>query len=704
MHPATDNPVDPDRPIAIPAQLLRADLRYVPVEPASPTGSGAGRLPPGAQASAPGGDGGASAYAEMELRGAVDTAVREGRAVDVSALVAGWGQMVGGRERTETIIADETARAKEERTERERQAAADYAHRRFHAADAAIARKERGEPASRENQPRVRIQANDRQLPEITAEAVAALRAWNDPPSMFIRAGALVRIDADEHGHPVIRPVLDHGVRWALGEAADFTDAVAAGRETILRPTNPPMPVARNILSSAHLCSWFPPLLGIIESPAICLDGRLVTEPGYDRETGLYHSPGPGLVLPPIPDDPTPDQVAGAAALVSDTVADSPFVVEKDGIKASRANAIAALMTPIVRPMIAGRVPLMLFDKPQMGTGASLLAEVIVTIATGSSAAMTQAPTIREEWGKLLLSELSAGRVGIVFDNVTGTLSAPELSTAITQRVYNGRVLGRTQTLKVENQPCWIATGINLALGGDLPRRCVWIRMDPKDARPWLRDRSTFRHPDLLAWAGSERGRIIAAVLTIARAWIRDGRRVPEGTPRLAVFEDWCEILGGMLSVMKVDGFLKNLDQQYEEAELEAPQWGAFLERWHERFGEKPLTVAELIAELEKNASTPYVDQTMRGCAPDEVLEAIAIRGGGNQKLGQLLRYRKETRYPSGFMLARAGTRDHAARWAALRAASARRPGQATVEQYAGGGMSLESGGLDESGSPPWPS
>ena len=681
MHPATDNPVGPDRPIAVPDPLEPVDLRLVPIEPASPTGP----MPPDAQASAPGGEGRASTYTELELRGAVDTAVRDGRAVNVAALVADWGQMVGGVERAAAIIADETARAKAERAERERQTAADFAHRRFHAADAAIARKEHREPNRRKEQTRVQIQANDRQLPEITTEAVAALKGWNDPPSMFIRAGALVRIVPDERGRPVIQPVLDHGVRWALGEAADFADAVTAGRSTILRSTMPPMPVARNILSSAHLCSWFPPLLGIIESPAICLDGRLVTEPGYDPQTGLYYSPADGLVLPPIPDRPTPDQVAEATDRVADTVADFPFVVENDGSEANRANAIAALMTPIVRPMIAGRVPLMLFDKPQMGTGASLLAEVIVTIATGSSAAMTQAPTIREEWGKLLLSELSAGRAVIVFDNVTGILSAPELSTAITQRVYNGRVLGRTQTLKVENQPCWIATGINIALGGDLPRRCVLIRMDPKDPRPWLRNRSTFRHPDLLAWVRSERGRIIAAVLTIARAWIRDGRRVPDGTPLLAVFEDWCECLGGMLSVMKINGFLANLDRQYEEADVEAPQWGAFLEKWHERFGETPLTVAELIAELEKNASAPYIDQTMRGCAPDEVLEAIAVRGKGNQKLGQLLRYRKDTRYHSGCMLVRAGARNHAVQWAALRTASTRRPGQATVEQFAGG-------------------
>lgn len=648
--------------------------------------------------STPAGTASAYTYAEMELRGAVATAVREGRAVDAPALLADWGATVGGPERAAAIIADEAARSRAERAEAERQIAAGYAHRQFHAADAAIAHRESVETPVRQGRARPQIQANDRQLPEITAEAVAALQAWNDPPSMFIRAGQLVRVDPDEQGRPVIRLVLDHQVRWALGEAADFVDVLIDHRGAVYRPTIPPMAVARNILSSARLTSWYPPLLGLTGTPVVCLDGRIVTAPGYDPGTGLYYSPGAGLDLPPIPDDPTPGEVADAAALVREVVADFPFVVEKDGADASRANALAALMTPIVRPLIAGRVPMILFDKPQMGTGASLLAEVIVTIATGSSAAMTQAPTNREEWGKLLLSELAAGRVVIVFDNLTGVLNSPELSTAITQPVYNGRVLGRTQTLQIENRPCWIATGINIALGGDLPRRCVRVRMDPQDARPWLRDRATFRHPDLLAWMKHERGRIVAAVLTIARAWIRAGRPVPAGTPTLAVFEDWCEVLAGMLAVMGVDGFLANLDQQYEEADVEGAQWSAFFERWHERFGENPVTVVELVEELEANASAPYPEQTLRACAPDEVLEAIAVKGKGNQKIGTLLRYRKDTRYPSGFVLARAGASHRTVRWIVLKAASVARPGQATVEQFVVGDADGKTGGTGGTG------
>jgi hypothetical protein len=42
--------------------------------------------------------------------------------------------------------------------------------------------------------PLPKIVVNNRQLPEVTAEAIEALAAHNDPPEMFVRAGRLVRV------------------------------------------------------------------------------------------------------------------------------------------------------------------------------------------------------------------------------------------------------------------------------------------------------------------------------------------------------------------------------------------------------------------------------------------------------------------------------------------------------------------------------
>jgi hypothetical protein len=53
-------------------------------------------------------------------------------------------------------------------------------------------------------------------------------------------------------------------------------------------------------------------------------------------------------------------------------------------MNANKANALAAFLTTIVRPMISGCVPLALIDKPAPGTGASKLLDLISIVATGS--------------------------------------------------------------------------------------------------------------------------------------------------------------------------------------------------------------------------------------------------------------------------------------------------------------------------------
>ena len=62
---------------------------------------------------------------------------------------------------------------------------------------------------------------------------------------------------------------------------------------------------------------------------------------------------------------------------------------------------------------------------------------------------------------------------------------------------------------------------------------------------------------------------------------------------------------------------------------------GAFREAWHERFGNRPVTGAELLSVLERNDPARYLDQTLLGFVPGRVLEAIAAGAGGPEP-GQL--------------------------------------------------------------------
>ena len=101
-------------------------------------------------------------------------------------------------------------------------------------------------------------------------------------------------------------------------------------------------------------------------------------------------------------------------ALRDDLLGDFPFVDD-----ASRAAALGLLITPFVRPMIAGCTPLFLIDAPRAGNGKNKLASVAAILATGREAAVMPAPQREEEWAKTILSVLIAGSPVLVLDEVS---------------------------------------------------------------------------------------------------------------------------------------------------------------------------------------------------------------------------------------------------------------------------------------------
>src|SRR5207245_1206363 len=99
---------------------------------------------------------------------------------------------------------------------------------------------------------------------------------------------------------------------------------------------------------------------------------------------------------------------------------------------------------------------------------------------------------------------------------------------ALTARVWKDRILGQSATVAVAQRATWAANGNNLRLGGDLPRRCYWIRLDAKTSRPWKR--TGFTHPELIQWVSENRERLLAALLTIAVSWFAAGKPAASST------------------------------------------------------------------------------------------------------------------------------------------------------------------------------
>lgn len=477
------------------------------------------------------------------------------------------------------------------------------------------------------NDDRPRIAVGDRPLRELSDDSLEALVDANRPPCLFVRGGAVTRVRYDEAGRPVIEALGETHVRGEMTRAANYVRGTQSGEVHVM----PPDAVAADLIVRGD---WrFPPLATVIETPAVRPDGSILTEPGYDAATRLLLAPSATAQVPPVASEPDAAALAAARDLIgADLLADFPFADE-----ASRANAFAFLLTPIMRPAISGTVPLALIDAPKAGNGKGLLANLAALIATGRMAAMTPAPVREEEWAKAILALLAEGATMIVLDEAH-ELGSVNLAAALTAETFSGRILGRSETATVPQRATWAACGNNMRTRGDIARRCYPIRLDAKVARPWTRH--DFRHPDLLGWAAAHRGELLAALLTLARGWYAAGQPVAD-VPPLGGFDAWARTVGGVLAHAGVEGFLRNLPGFYEQADDEASEWRLFLEAWSRRFGDEPVLVGELATALRAEHGVE-----LRDALPGD-LAAAADAGPGSfrTKLGKALSKREGTRY-----------------------------------------------------------
>ena len=498
-------------------------------------------------------------------------------------------------------------------------------------------------------------------LQDQTSMALDALADVNDPPFIFHRARELVRIAYDENGNPSIVNLNVSALRGILERCASF---VIEGKKGNHIPVPPPLTVVQDL---ANLPDWntISPISGIVECPIIRTDGTIVTEKGYDENTRLYYAPADGFVLPDIPQKPSKADVKKSIDLLKEVFVDFPFVDE-----ASRTNTVATLLSAVLRPIISGSVPLSLLDKPQAGTGASLIAEVIGKIVTGRPTSMTPAPEDDAAWRKMITSSIMKGRIVNIIDNVESKLYVPSLAVVLTCTVWEDRILGKNEMITLPNRNVWIATGNNIQLGGDLPRRCFWVRMDAGCAKPWQERTVPFKHPDLMEWVESNRGEIIKAVLILARSWIHAKKPKPLRCPKMGGFESWRDTIGGILEHANEYEFLGNLEQMYLEADTDTPAWEAFFEKWVDIWKvDFEITVADIEERLNKEQDPHQVDQRGRllDNLPDIIADAWAGKKNFNRVLGNQLSKMNQRVYTNGLKIVKGSVAHHATQWKVVR-------------------------------------
>ncbi|HZQ03697.1 MAG TPA: hypothetical protein VFA88_06740 [Gaiellaceae bacterium] len=369
--------------------------------------------------------------------------------------------------------------------------------------------------------------------------------------------GVLVWLEHADDGALVTRPLDRRRVIAILARAADFGRPDREG-EWLSSP--PPRVVADDLLVDA--CPPLPVLERIVEVPVLAPDGTIHERRGYHADTRCFLAPADGLRVPPVPAEPTARQLARARRLLLDELlGDFPFAGPLDGA-AERAHAVAALLLPLLRGLIVGPTPLHVLTAPTPGTGKTLLADTLMTPLLGHRPLVKMAEARDpDEWRKRLTAKLRAAPPVVCVDNVQRLLDSSALALVITTGVAEDRLLGLSEMVELPVRCVWLCTGNNVTLSAELTRRAVRIRLDAGVELPELR--TGFRHPDLLRWAREHRAELVWAALVLGRAWVAAG--CPDGpNPQLGGFEEWSRVLGGVLHVAEVPGFLANVDEMRE--------------------------------------------------------------------------------------------------------------------------------------------
>jgi hypothetical protein len=113
-------------------------------------------------------------------------------------------------------------------------------------------------------------------------------------------------------------------------------------------------------------------LHGVTHTPVLRPDGSVLHEPGYDTSTRMLYLPDPGLVVPPIPDEPTADDIKQARELILFLTEEFPWVSEDH-----RATWNGLFMLPALRPIIRPPYPFGVITAPNKGSGKGFLAGMI---------------------------------------------------------------------------------------------------------------------------------------------------------------------------------------------------------------------------------------------------------------------------------------------------------------------------------------
>jgi hypothetical protein len=283
-----------------------------------------------------------------------------------------------------------------------------------------------------------------------------------------------------------------------------------------------------------------------------------------------------------------------------------------------RSAWLAGLLTPLARFAFDGPTPLFLIDANVRGAGKGLLAQTIGQIVLGREMPVSSYAHDPEEMRKKITAIAIAGDRMIHLDNLEGNFGNDTLDRALTATRWKDRILGKSQEVDLPLIPVWYGTGNNVAVAADTTRRIIHIRLDVLEERP--EERAGFKHPQLISWIQQNRARLVAAALTILRAYCR------AGMPRQAVsafgsFEGWSRLVREAIVWLGLPDPCATRAKLAEQSDTTADALGQLIAAWKAYdFTGAGIIVSDLLNRLYPKEYQPRDEES---CAMRAALENV---------------------------------------------------------------------------------
>lgn len=374
--------------------------------------------------------------------------------------------------------------------------------------------------------------------------------------------------------------------KWSIAKSGDLKGEPVAS-EVEVSPT-----MARSVLDALGRDSSVRTLRTVIRHPAYGPDFERLA-PGWNP-SGVYLDTSPDLASLTHEHD-----IDTASTTLRDLVIDFPFRDDAD-----RDNFIGLLLTPMIRGAFSGPVPMHLIQAPLERTGKTLLAKTVVGgVLFGRDLPQRVLPERDDELEKRVLAMLMRDDTVWLFDNINHYVDSATLAALLTSNEFYGRVLGQTLAVELPADQVIIATGNNVRASAEIVKRTVPIRLQPADASP--ESRNDFQHPDLSGFVHRNRARILSCLLGMVENWKTQGS--PRHRSRLGGFDDWSEVVGGILQSAGFGEWRSNVKAWREDSDTSSEEVETFVKLWWDTHYKNPINTNQAVVIAENAQVFDYL-------------------------------------------------------------------------------------------------